>query len=346
MKIAVDAMGGDFAPRSAVEGAWRASQEDGTEILLVGQQSALESELTRLGGSRDRIEIVHADEAIGMDEAPITPIRKKRRSSIRICAELVRDGRATAWVTAGNTGAAMVAAKLIIGAIPGVDRPALAAVFPTRTGRTVVLDVGANVGSRAAHLRQFAVMGHAYAQRLLGTAAPRVGLMSIGEEQGKGSDITRAVFEEMKGSGLNFVGNVEGRDVFRGSVDVIVCDGFVGNVLLKSAESMASLMSSMLREEMGRTWRTRVGYLFAKSAFDNLRQRTDYREHGAVPLLGLQGGCFIGHGRSSPKAIMSAIRRAVEFARAELHTHIEAEVAELHEQEDRLLGQAPVEEIS
>ncbi len=319
--------------------------EAGTEILLVGDQRVIEAELERLGGPVPSLEIVHADQTVGMDEPPITPIRKKRRSSIRICTELVRDQAAQAVVTAGNTGAAMIAAKLIIGTIPGVDRPALAAVFPTRTGRTVVLDVGANVGTRPAQLRQFAVMGHAYAQRLLGTAAPRVGLMSIGEEETKGTDLTRAVFNEMKASGLNFVGNVEGRDVFRGSVDVIVCDGFVGNVILKSAESLASLMASMLREEMGRTWRTRLGYLLARPAFDNLSRRTDYREHGAAPLLGVQGGCFIGHGRSSPRAIESAIRRAVEFVRADLHTHIEEEVAELHEQENRLLKQGMVEEV-
>jgi glycerol-3-phosphate acyltransferase PlsX len=346
MKIAVDAMGGDFAPRSAVEGAWRVAREDATEILLVGDRAAIEGELARLGGSVPTIEIVHAEETVGMDEAAITPVRRKRRSSIRICTELVRDQAAQALVTAGNTGAAMIAAKLIIGTIPGVDRPALAAVFPTRTGRTVVLDVGANVGSKPAQLRQFAVMGHAYAQRLLGTAAPRVGLMSIGEEDTKGTDITRAVFDQMKDSGLNFVGNVEGRDVFRGTVDVIVCDGFVGNVILKSAESLASLMSSMLREEMNRSWRTRLGYLLARPAFDNLSRRTDYREHGAVPLLGVQGGCFIGHGRSSPRAVESAIRRAVEFVRAELHTHIEQEVAVLHEQENRLLKQGMVEEVS
>ncbi len=346
MKIAVDAMGGDFAPRATVEGSYRAAREDGTHVVLVGDRSVVEAELGRLGSAVPSIEVVHADETVGMDDPAITPIRKKRRSSIRICAELVRDGEAQAMVSAGNTGAAMIAAKLLIGTIPGVDRPALAAVFPTRSGRTVVLDVGANVGTKAAQLRQFAVMGHAYAQGLLGTAAPRVGLMSIGEEQTKGTDLTRAVFEQMKGSGLNFVGNVEGRDVFRDTVDVIVCDGFVGNVILKSAESLASLMASMLREEMGRTWRTRLGYLLSRPAFDNLRQRTDYREHGAVPLLGVQGGCFIGHGRSSPKAIQSAIRGAVEFVRAELHTKIEEEVAELHAQEDRLMEEGNVEEVS
>ena len=343
MKIAIDAMGGDFAPRAAVEGAWRAATEDGTELLLVGDRAAIEAELGRLGGVGAAIEIVDAPEVVGMDEPPITPIRRKRRSSIRICAELVREGRAQALVTAGNTGAAMIAAKLVMGTVPGVDRPALAAVFPTRSGHTVVLDVGANVDTKPAQLRQFAVMGHAYAQSLLGTEAPRVGLMSIGEEESKGTDLTREVFREMKGSGLNFVGNVEGRDVFDGSVDVIVCDGFVGNVVLKSAESLARLLASMLREELKRSWRTRLGYLLARPAFDALRRRTDYREHGAAPLLGVRGGCFIGHGRSNPKAIRSSIRRAVEFCRADLDQTIREKVAELHVQEERLLGRGVAE---
>ncbi len=346
MKIAVDAMGGDFAPRATVEGAYRAASEDGTALLLVGDQPALEGELERLGGAPPAIEIVHAEETVGMDEPPTTPIRRKPQSSIRICAELVRDSAAQAMVSAGNTGAAMIAAKHVMGTIRGVDRPALAGVFPARNGRTVVLDIGANVGTKPAQLRQFAVMGHAFAQGLMDTAAPRVGLMSIGEEEAKGNDLTRAVFEQMKVSGLNFVGNVEGRDIFRGTVDVIVCDGFVGNVILKSTESLALLMTTMLREEMGRNWRTRLGYRLARQAFDNLSQRLDYREHGAVPLLGVRGGCFIGHGRSSPKAIHSAIRRAVEFVRAELHLRIEEEVAELHAQEEALFEQGVIEEVS
>lgn len=343
MKIAVDAMGGDFAPRAAVEGAWRAAAEDGTELLLAGDRGVIEGELARLGGAEAAIEVVDAPDVVGMDEPPTTSIRRKRRSSVRVCAELVRDGRAQAMVTAGNTGAAMIAAKLVIGTVSGVDRPALAAVFPTRNGRTVVLDVGANIDSKPAQLRQFAVMGHAYAQSLLGTEAPRVGLMSIGEEESKGTDLTREVFREMEGSGLNFVGNVEGRNVFDGTVDVIVCDGFVGNVILKSAESLATLLSSMLREELRRSWRTRLGYLMARPAFDALRRRTDYREHGAAPLLGVRGGCFIGHGRSNPKAIRSSIRGAVEFCRANLDQTIREKVAELHLQEKRLLERGVAE---
>jgi glycerol-3-phosphate acyltransferase PlsX len=342
MPIAVDAMGGDSAPQSAVEGAFRAAREDGCSIVLVGDRARVEAELRRLGGFGDggdgRIEIVHAEEVVGMDEPAITPIRKKRRSSLRLAAELVKDGRAAAMVTAGNTGAAMIAAKMVIGTVSGVDRPALAAVLPNRHGRTVLLDVGANIDSKPVHLREFAVMGHFYAQEVIGTPSPRIGLMSIGEEEGKGSDLTREVFKVLKTTGLNFVGNVEGGDLFKGTVDVIVCDGFVGNVVLKSAEALAELMLRMLREEIAGSPRGKLGYQLAKPAFDRFRERTDYSEYGAAPLLGLNGGCFIGHGRSNARAIQNAIRRAVEFSNARLDRKISDKIAELHSQEERLLG--------
>jgi glycerol-3-phosphate acyltransferase PlsX len=342
MPIAVDAMGGDFAPQCAVAGAVRAAVADRASILLVGDRARIEAELARhpeaarLDG---RIAIVHAEEVVGMDEPAITPIRKKRRSSIRICAETVKDRRAEAMVTAGNTGAAMIAAKMVIGTLPGVNRPALAAVFPNPHGHTVVLDVGANVDSKPEHLREFAVMGHFYAQEVIHTPSPRIGLLSIGEEEGKGTDLTREVFRVLKTTGLNFVGNVEGRDVFNGSVDVIVCDGFVGNVLLKSAESLAELMGRMLREELSRGLRSKLGYLLSRPGFDRFRQRVDYAEYGAAPLLGISGGCFIGHGRSNPQAIHSAIRRAVEFANAKLDRKIGEKLAELHSHEHELTGE-------
>jgi glycerol-3-phosphate acyltransferase PlsX len=346
MRIAVDAMGGDFAPNAVVAGAYQAAAEDGTSILLVGDGPTLERQLTKQGGPQPTIEPVHAEEVVGMDEPPITPLRKKKRSSIRICGELVKEGRAQALVSAGNTGASLIVAKTVIGSIRGVDRPALATVFPSPRGGTVVLDVGANIDSKPEHLRQFAVMGHFYAQEILGTTSPRVGLMSIGEEDSKGSDLTKAVFQEMKSTGFNFVGNVEGRDVFRGSVDVIVCDGFVGNVLLKSAESLAGLMSGMMKEELAKSWRSRVGYSLARPAFESFRRRVDYREYGAAPLLGVKAGCFIGHGRSNPRAIRNSIRRAVEFCEADLHNKIRDRVAELHSREERLLESGRVEEVS
>lgn len=328
MRIAVDAMGGDFAPRATVAGAVAAAAHDDVEILLVGDRGRLERELLRWGRPDGRLEIVHAEEVVGMDE-PATAVRRKRRSSLMVCAELVRDGRAGAMVTAGHTGAAMVAAKLAIGATPGIDRPALAAVFPNRRGRTVVLDVGANVDCRAEHLCQFAVMGHFYAEEVIGTPQPRVGLLSIGEEEQKGTDATRDAARALATSGLHFVGNVEGHDVFNGACDVVVCDGFVGNVLLKASEAMADLIVGMMREELFRNSRTRMGGWLAKPAFVNFQRRTDYAEFGAVPLLGVEGGCFIGHGRSNAKAIRNAIRGAAEFCAAELHLAIRAKVAEL-----------------
>ncbi len=345
MQIAVDAMGGDHAPRSAVAGALQAAAE-GARILLVGDRSSIEPELERLlrshssaGDVGGRIEIEHTAEFIAMEEKAAA-IRKKRNASVRVCARLVKEGRARAVVTAGHTGAAMIAAKTVIGAIPGVDRPALAAIFPNRKGRTIVLDVGANVDARASHLRQFAVMGHSYAQYVFATASPRVGLMSVGEEEGKGTKFTREAFEVLQNTGLNFVGNVEGRDVFSGAVDVIVCDGFVGNVMLKSSEALAGFLGSLIREAMGRNWRRRLGYLLARGALGEIRQRTHWSETGAVPLLGVRGGFFIGHGRSTARAIRNAIRRAVEFTAADLDDKIHQKVAELHAQEDQLLGAA------
>ncbi|RMH20412.1 MAG: phosphate acyltransferase PlsX [Acidobacteria bacterium] len=340
--VAVDAMGGDFAPRSAVTGAWNAVNA-GARAILVGDRDRIRAELRRLAPEDavaelgDRLAIEHAEEVVAMEEPPAM-VAKKRRSSLRICARLVREGRAQALVTAGNTGAAMIAAKTVIGAIPGVDRPALAGVFPTRQGRTVVLDVGANLNAKVRHLRQFAVMGHFYAQEIIGTPAPRIGLMSVGEEESKGTDLLREVYRVLQTTGLNFVGNVEGRDLFRGTVDVIVCDGFVGNVMLKSSESLVLFVERLLQHELRRGLRTRLGAWLARPAFERFRQRLDWSEYGAAPLLGVRGGCFIGHGRSGAKAVRNAIRGAMEFCAAQLHVKIERKVAELHAQEERLLG--------
>jgi glycerol-3-phosphate acyltransferase PlsX len=336
MRIAVDAMGGDFAPRAAVAGALACIAREEISVVLVGDREAILAQLGRRGRDVADLEVVHAEESVGMEE-PGTAVRRKRRSSLVLCAELVRDGGADAMVTAGNTGAAMVAAKLAMGSIPGVERPALAAVFPNRRGRTVVLDVGANVDSKPSHLRQFAVMGHFYAQEVIGTAQPRIGVLSIGEEKQKGNDVTRDAARALAATGLNFVGNVEGNQVFDGSCDVVVCDGFVGNVLLKSAEAMAGLIVEMVGEELHRTSRTLLGGWLAKPAFANFQRRTDYAEYGAVPLLGVRGGCLIGHGRSNAKAFRSAILRAAEFSAAEVHLKIRVKVAELRAEEMRLV---------
>jgi len=344
MHVAVDAMGGDHAPREVVLGAYQAASEAGeTSVLLVGDSSLLESELRRLGRMPENLEVVHAAQVVDMEDSPTAPLRKKKQSSIRICADLVKAGRAQAMVSAGNTGAVMIAAKMVIGTIEGVDRPALAAEFPNPRGRTVVLDVGANVDTKAGHLREFAVMGHFYAQEVNGIHSPRIGLMSIGEEDSKGTDLTREVFDVLKGTGLNFIGNVEGRDAFSGSVDVIVCDGFVGNVLLKSAEAVADLMKNMLRRELQKSPLRQLGALLARPAFESLARRTDYREYGAAPLLGLQGGCFVAHGRSTAVAIRNSIRRAAGFSEAELHLKIQEKMVRLHSEEQRFLDQAGIQ---
>jgi glycerol-3-phosphate acyltransferase PlsX len=342
--IAVDAMGGDRAPAHVVEGCLLAAAEEELRLLLVGREAEVERELDRLSSNGSsvlsKIELVHAEDVVAMDEPAVTPLRRKPDSSIRVCVELVKEGRAQALVSAGNTGAAMAAVKVVLGTVPGVDRPALAAVLPNAGGRTVLLDVGANVDTRPSHLREFAVMGHSYAREVLGTPTPRLGLLSIGEEENKGSDFGREVFRVLQQSGLEFVGNVEGSDIFSGRVDVVVCDGFVGNAVLKSAEALADLATRMLREEIDATLRSRLGYLLARPAIDRFTERTDYAEYGAAPLLGVPAGCFVAHGRSNPKAICSAVRRAAEFARGRVHEKIRDRVAELHDEEQRVTALA------
>ena len=329
--VAVDAMGGDDAPGAVVEGALLAAREGGVRLLLVGRRQAIEQEIEELApvaDARGRIEIVHAREVVGMCESALA-VRRKRDSSVRVCARLVKEGRAQAMLTAGNTGAALVAGKMVIGVAPGVDRPALAVTMPRRVGRTILLDAGANVDSKPHQLRQYAVMGHYLAQQLLRMHSPRIGLLSIGEEVGKGTELVREVFKALDATGLNFVGNVEGRDVFSGAADVVVCDGFVGNAILKSAESLAEFIGGQLREEMNRNWRTRLGYLLARPAFDRFKSRIDYSEYGGAPMLGLRGGCFVAHGRSSAHAIHSAVRRAVEFCEADIHLKVSAKLSEV-----------------
>lgn len=332
MWIAVDAMGGDNAPRHPVAGAVDSAREDGTCVLLVGREADVRRELAGHRIAADvarRLEVVHASEVVEMDDPPIAAIRKKRDSSIRVCATLVKEGRAHAMVSAGNTGAVMVCAKMVIGTSPGVDRPALAATLPNAKGYTILLDVGANIDTKVDQLRQFAVMGHFYAQEIVGVRAPRIGLLSIGEEQGKGSELTQKVFRVLETGGLNFIGNVEGSDVFRGTADVIVCDGFVGNVVLKSAESLAEMLAFMVREEFERRWLSRVAYLLMRPSVKKFRRRVDYSEYGGAPLLGIRGGCFIAHGRSNRNAIKNAIRRAVEFCQAGIAQKVSDKLEEL-----------------
>jgi phosphate acyltransferase len=323
--IALDAMGGDHAPDEIVKGALLAVEEyPNVEILLVGREEVLSE---KLGGSvPSRIEIVDA---------------RKRNSSIRVCANLVAEGRAAAMVSAGHTGAAMTSAYKVIGTIDGVSRPALAAVLPSAKGHTVLLDVGANIDSKPAYLREFAVMGHYYSQMLFGIDAPKVGLLSIGEEEGKGNELTKETFRVLKEAGLNFMGNAEGRDIFNGSADVIVCDGFIGNVVLKASESLAEMMRTLIREEITSTMTRKVGAFLAKGAFDDVKKRTDYAEYGGAPLLGVKGGCIISHGRSNAKAVKNAVRVAREFAMNRIDTKIREKISVLHtrEHESAILAQ-------
>ncbi len=338
MKIAVDAMGGDFAPRNAVEGAVDACREFQLPVILVGREGEIQQELDRLGARGLPIDVVHAEEVVGMDEPAITAIRKKKKSSIRIGARLVKDGDAQGFVSAGNTGAVMATSKIVMKSLEGVQRPALATVMPTKTGSSILLDVGANVDCRARHLMQFAVMGSFYAEAILGRRKPKVGLLSIGEEDSKGNEQTRQVFDILRQTSINFVGNVEGRDVFNGSVDVIVCDGFVGNITLKVSESLAETMEHLIRSEIERSLLARVGYLFMKPAFNKFKKRVDYSEYGGAPLLGIGGVCIICHGRSSPKAIKNAVRVAGDFCAKDVNGQISRGLAELVRQEDNVLA--------
>jgi glycerol-3-phosphate acyltransferase PlsX len=315
MTIAVDAMGGDHAPRVNVEGAVAAALELGLDTVLVGRRREVEHELKKTGYRGSRVDVVDAEEVVAFDDPSIAPLRKKRRSSIRLAAECVRDGRANGMFTAGHTGAAMVVAKVIIGVVEGIDRPALATVLPGLERKRLLLDVGANVICRPEHYRDFALMGHFYAQEVLGIAKPKIGLMSVGEEEGKGTDVTREVFTLLKGSGLNFTGNCEGRDVYGGDVDVIVTDGFTGNVILKVSEGLAHLVEEALKQEITRSLQASMGFLLSKDAFRAFKKRLDYSEYGGAPLLGVRSACLIGHGRSNAKAVRNAIKAADQFAR-------------------------------
>jgi glycerol-3-phosphate acyltransferase PlsX len=337
VRIAVDAMGGDHAPAVNVDAAVAAAREFGIATLLVGKRGTLTRLLAESGYRGSDIEIVDAAEVVTMDDPATAAIRKKRNSSIRVAANCVRDGRAGGLVSAGHTGAAMVCAKMVIGTIEGVDRPALAAILPNLRGHCLLLDVGANPDAKISHFKEFAVMGSIYAQLVFGKTSPSIGLMSIGEEDSKGTDKTKEVFKTLKETGLHFIGNVEGRDVFNGTVDVIVTDGFTGNVILKVSEALAEMVEKLLREEIKSTLQASVGFLLSRSAFRRFRQRLDYSEYGGAPLLGVRGCVIICHGRSSAKAVKNAIRFASEFSKRRLAETIQEKIADLHSREDRLV---------
>src|SRR5438067_2601897 len=329
--IALDAMGSDRAPKPEVEGAILAARHYEVEVLLVGREEQVRAELQNHPSAEGLpIKVVNATEVIEMHEKAAQAVRSKKDSSMRVGLRQVRDGRAAGFVTAGNTGAAMATAKMVLGALPGVDRPALAAVFPTAAGTAAILvDVGANVDCKPHNLEQFAVMGEVYFRSIFGTRRPRVGLLSIGQEEGKGNDLTREAFPLLKQLPLNFIGNVEGRDLYNGKVDVIVADGFVGNVALKTSEGVANLVRATLKESLKATITRQVGYLLSRSAFADFKKRLDHTEYGGAPLLGVKGVCFITHGSSNSNAIKNAIRVAAEFAELRINDKIEKELAQI-----------------
>jgi len=340
--IVLDAMGSDRSPEPEIRGAILACRQLDVRVHLVGPEDLLRPKLREAlkatarpafpgtPGKKPRLPIfmVQASEWISMEDKAAQAVRSKRDSSMRVGLKMVREGRAAGFITAGNTGAAMATAKMVLGSLAGVDRPALTAMLPTITGQPcVLLDVGANVDCDPENLVQFAVMGHMYAKNVLHVAHPRVGLLSIGEEDSKGNSLTRDTLPLLRTLGLNFIGNVEGRDLYNGHADVVVCDGFVGNVALKTSEGLAKLVSSSLRESLKSTVTSQVGAMLSQKAFKAFKSRLDYSEYGGAPLLGVRGVCVVGHGSSNERAVMNGIRVAAEFAQASVNAGIEAKLA-------------------
>lgn len=322
-------MGGDLCPKPEVEGAVQAAREGLAHIILVGRETEVRRELDRFPGwESSGLSIRHAEEAITMEDSAARAVKSKKNSSIRIATRLVKEGEAQGVVSAGNTGAVMATAKIVLGMVRGVERPALATAFPTvvEGKAVVVIDVGANVDCSPEMLAQFGIMGNIYSRVIFHTEHPKVGILSIGEEEHKGNELTHAATPLLKQARLNFIGNVEGRDLYSGSVDVIVCDGFIGNVALKVSEGLVDVMKKMLTESLEATVTRKLGYLLARSAFADFKKRLDYSEYGGAPLLGVKGVCIICHGRSTPKAIKNAIRVAAEFAEGNLNQRIEEDL--------------------
>lgn len=313
MRIAVDAMGGDNAPVVEVEGAVAAAREFGIHVTLVGDTVKVRQELAKHDCKGLDIIVQHAGEVVGMHDSASDAVRKKKDSSIRVAFELVKLGDADAVVSAGNSGATMAAGMFVLKRLKGIDRPAIAQLFPTLRGKTLVLDIGGNVDCKPLHLVQFAIMGEVYARHVMGLENPRIGLLSNGEEESKGNELTRETHSILKEIPLLYTGYVEGRDIFNGTVDVVVCDGFVGNVVLKLSEGLAEAVGKMLRDEIQKSFLSKLGYLLCRKAFNNFKKKVDYAEYGGAPLLGIDGVGMICHGGSSTKAIKNAVRFAHEY---------------------------------
>ncbi len=343
MKIAIDAMGGDFAPQAIVEGAYWASKKHGVKVVLVGDEDQVAKELSKYPTSKLPIYIHHAPHVVAMHDSPSVVIRKMKDTSIKVALDLGRDGEVSGVVSAGNSGAAMALAMFIFRKSEGVDRPAIATIHPSMKGSTVLIDSGGNVDCKPVHLVQFAIMGNAYAKYILGKEEPRVGVLSNGEEEGKGNDLTREVHDILLNTDMNYIGYVEGRDLNRGNVDVIVCDGFVGNVALKISEGLWETISGILKWEATDNIRAKVAYFLMKRAMRRLEKRMDYSEYGGAPLLGINGNCVISHGHSNPKAIMNAILLASRLATNKLNEHLTEEIKQ--KQELLRLGQRRQEKM-
>ena len=328
MRIALDAMGGDYAPSVNIEGAIEIVNDfEDTDIILVGDEPVISRELAGKKYSPKRISIKHASQSVTMDESTTIAIRKKRDSSIRRGIELVKHGDADAFVSAGHSGAVMATALLLLGTSDVVDRPAIAAIMPTLKAPFVLIDAGANLYCKPNNLLQFALMGNTYCEIILGRSNPKVALISTGEEDTKGNELTKETFKLLKEADINFIGNIDGKDIFTGDIDVIVCDGFIGNVILKTSEGLADAIIKMLKREIAGLATGRIGYLFMKPALRNFKKKTDYDEYGGAPLLGINGTCIISHGRSTAKAIRNAIRVASDFAEKKVYDSISAAIA-------------------
>jgi len=327
MKIVVDAMGGDHAPEATVEGAVLAAREYETEIILTGLSDLIHPILDRFDPDHNLpIEVVHADEVVEMHDLPGKVLRSKRKSSMKIGLDKLKDGTALAFVSAGNTGAVLAYSTVILRPLKGVDRPAIAIQLPTLKGNSILLDAGANVDCKVTQLFQFGIMGHVFAEYILGKENPRVGLLSIGEEDGKGNEIVKEVFQMLKASHINFIGNIEGKEVYRGNADVIVCDGFTGNIALKISESLAAMIGTNLKRMFQSNWASKLSYLLLKPQLDEFKKKVDYSETGGAPLLGVNGVVIIAHGSSSPKAIKNAIHRACELCEKNINEHIREDI--------------------
>jgi glycerol-3-phosphate acyltransferase PlsX len=339
MKIALDAMGGDFAPDVTIAGAIEVISEEDTdlEIILVGNKEVLENRLRGIKYPHDRLSVYHAAEVVQMHESPIAALRRKKESSIRKAIDLVKSKKADAAVSAGHSGVAMATALFVLGKLPNVDRPAIATIMPSLKGYFLLIDAGANVDCTPKNLLEFAHMGNSYFKTIFNVPLPKIAILSIGEEDTKGNELTREAFKLLKDSNLNFIGNIEGKDVFSGNADVIVCDGFIGNIVLKVSEGLADTILKMLKFEIANVVTGRIGYMMIKPAIKNFKKRTDYSEYGGAPLLGINGTCIISHGRSSARAIKNAIKVAADMARKRVYEIIAEDLSKNYKKEVTIL---------